>query len=58
MKKYNAPAMLCRTFEAENVITTSATQSSVDDVRHQMIADGVESKYIKVTSWNDMNELF
>ena len=54
MKKYEAPAMLCRTFEAEDVITTSGTQSSVDEVKSQMADDGVSGSDIKVTSWNDM----
>ncbi|MBQ3427142.1 MAG: hypothetical protein IJH37_08370 [Clostridia bacterium] len=54
MKKYDAPAMICHTFEAENIIT----QSNVGNVKSQMAADGVKSKYIKVATWNDMQVVF
>ncbi|MBR0366756.1 MAG: hypothetical protein IJH94_08195 [Clostridia bacterium] len=58
MKKYNVPAMDRLTFEEENIITASAAQSSVEEVKSQLADNGVNGSDIKVTSWNDMRVSF
>ena len=52
MNKYSAPAMHCRKFKAEDVITASGTQTSAEAVENMMKNDGIND--IKTVAWDTM----